>query len=148
MILSQISLSWKVNSDVDETHGDFIEIFWAKASSMIDEEFSFKGTRNEYYSFNIQSFNPQKQGEVVLEDYVIDCIEAFSINLLLSMYLLKWSRRFNLSIILSKDLKLKVQIFKNLFQKPPHPMCFQCQLLKRSPNVQDEVTHVRFIYSC
>ena len=138
-------LSWKVNSGEDETHGVCVEDFWAKASSVSIEEFSFEGARNEDYSFDIQSVNPRSMVKLYLK--IMSQIALKPPQSICCYLWTCWSDPedyFSLMFSL-KILKLKELSFKNLFKKPPHPTCVQCQILKKNPTAQDEFIYWRFI---
>ena len=79
-------------------------------------------------------FQPQKQGEAEIEDYVTDCIEASSISLLLSLYLLKWSRRFVLSDVLSEDSQAESAIFQESVHQASSPNVRSMPNSEEKPN--------------
>ena len=140
-------LSWKVISGVDETRGDCIEDLLSQGFIREHRRIRIRRSKKLRLFFQHSICQPQKHGEAVLEDYVTDCIEASSINLLLSMNLLKWSRRLFLSVVLSEDSQAESAIFQESLQEASSPNVHSMSNSAEIPTAQDEVIYWRFICS-
>ena len=127
-------LSWKVISGVDETRGDCIEDLLSQGFIREHRRIRIRRSKKWRLFFRHSICQPQKHGEAVLEDYVTDCIEASSINLLLSMNLLKWSRRLFLSVVLSEDSQAESAIFQESFHQASSPNVRSESNLEEKPN--------------